>query len=96
MGMRVVGDMEGVVPVNGMQVRCGEMAKWRNGVWLGLSSASGKERQKLREEGIEPPTAGTGIQRSTTELFPHANNYSHTTHNTQHTHTNIHTHSITV
>jgi hypothetical protein len=31
MGMRVVGDMEGVVPVNGMQVRCGEMAKWRNG-----------------------------------------------------------------
>jgi len=83
MGMRVVGDMEGVVPVNGMQVRCGEMAKWRNGVWLGLSSASGKERQKLREEGIEP-------------LFPHANNYYHTTHNTQHTHTNIHTHSITV
>ena len=25
---------------------------------------------KLREEGIEPPTAGSGIQRSTTELFP--------------------------
>ena len=24
----------------------------------------------LREEGIEPPTAGSGIQRSTTELFP--------------------------
>ena len=26
--------------------------------------------EKLREEGIEPPTAGSGIQRSTTELFP--------------------------
>ncbi len=25
----------------------------------------------LREEGIEPPTAGSGIQRSTAELFPH-------------------------
>jgi hypothetical protein len=72
--------------------RNGEMAKWRNGVWLGLSSASAKERQKLREEGIEPPTAGTGIQRSTTELFPHANNYYHTNTNTQHTHTNMQTH----
>ena len=29
--------------------------------------------QKLREEGIEPPTAGSGIQRSTTELFPRVN-----------------------
>ena len=28
------------------------------------------KEQRLREEGIEPPTAGTGIQRSTTELFP--------------------------
>ena len=27
--------------------------------------------KKVREEGIEPTTAGTGIQRSTTELFPH-------------------------
>lgn len=27
--------------------------------------------KKMREEGIEPPTAGSGIQRSTTELFPH-------------------------
>ena len=26
----------------------------------------------MREEGIEPTTAGSGIQRSTTELFPHA------------------------
>jgi hypothetical protein len=25
----------------------------------------------MREEGIEPTTAGSGIQRSTTELFPH-------------------------
>lgn len=27
--------------------------------------------QKMRGEGIEPPTAGSGIQRSTTELSPH-------------------------
>lgn len=26
--------------------------------------------EKMREEGIEPPAAGSGIQRSTTELFP--------------------------
>ena len=26
----------------------------------------------MRDEGIEPPTAGSGIQRSTTELIPHA------------------------
>ena len=29
----------------------------------------------MREEGIEPTTAGTGIQRSTTELFPHGDPY---------------------
>lgn len=34
------------------------------------SSETCTKAQKLREEGIEPPTAGTGIQRSTTELFP--------------------------
>lgn len=30
-----------------------------------------KKGDVMREEGIEPPTAGSGIQRSTTELFPH-------------------------
>ena len=28
-------------------------------------------KKKMREEGIEPTTAGSGIQCSTTELFPH-------------------------
>lgn len=36
----------------------------------------------MREEGIEPPTAGTGIQRSTTELFPRHQHDFHTTTNT--------------
>jgi hypothetical protein len=36
-------------------------------------------KKKMREEGIEPTTAGSGIQCSTTELFPHRN-YSTVTH----------------
>jgi hypothetical protein len=54
MGMRVVGDMEGVVPVNGMQVRCGEMAKWRNGEmakWCVARSVVGKCKRKAKAEG---------------------------------------------
>ena len=42
---------------------------------------------KMREEGIEPPTAGSGIQRSTTELFPHFHSKfakTTTTYNTAH------------
>ena len=34
------------------------------------------KKQKMREEGIEPTTAGTGIQRSTTELFPHTDRHT--------------------
>jgi len=54
MGMRVVGDVEGVVPVNGMQVRCGEMAKWRNGEmakWRVARSVVGKWKRKAKAEG---------------------------------------------
>ena len=54
--------------------------------------ASG-EVQKMREEGIEPPTAGSGIQRSTTELFPHHitfNSHSPTQSNTHYAQTTRH------
>ncbi len=44
------------------ETKCDELI-WYGDVW--------KRKKKLREEGIEPPTAGSGIQRSTTELFPH-------------------------
>lgn len=49
----------------------------------------------MREEGIEPPTAGSGIQRSTTELFPQQiqKDKTHAT-TSQHT-TNTHTHHAT-
>lgn len=49
----------------------------------------------MREEGIEPTTAGSGIQRSTTELFPH--HMLHMLHYTQHptvSHSNGNNHEI--
>jgi hypothetical protein len=54
-------------------------------------AGTARKEQRMREEGIEPPTAGSGIQRSTTELFPRHQNGNATpsiniqTHSARHT-----------
>lgn len=52
------------------------------GVWCSVPWC-----KKMREEGIEPPTAGSGIQRSATELFPPSITKRHTTRRHKQTHT---------
>ena len=48
--------------------------------------------QKMRDEGIEPTTAGSGIQRSTTELIPQR--APRHTHSLDHMQTHFYAHNL--
>lgn len=54
------------------QVVAGFLGWYSNGVVnVDVDGVTDNYGKKMKEEGIEPPTAGSGIQRSTTELSLH-------------------------